>query len=296
MFFSDPQRRCLTPPSRAAFADTAFHAVSLCNTAFRGLNKLAMMSAAPFQLYVWPQYLLMLGPAYASAQHRHHAAQIAFGLDGPVTFESPHTGLHCADMLLISPDTPHAHPAFGALAFLYLFPESVAWLRSPYREKSGLVPLPFHQQLRSVARSAAAGDTIAAQRVVDDLMGESASSALSDDALVSRAIALISRSLDGRITLATVAKAVHRSPSRLAHRFREATGVPLRHYVLWCRLRAAAEAAMRGASLTEAAHRAAFADSAHLSRTFRAMFGVAPSLLFKPGQASVTFCETAVSP
>lgn len=48
---------------------------------------------------------------------------------------------------------------------------------------------------------------------------------------------------------------------------------------------------MRGAGLTEAAHRAGFADSAHLSRTFRAMFGVAPSLLFKPGQANVTFCE-----
>jgi hypothetical protein len=29
----------------------------------------------------------MLGPAYASAQHRHHAAQIAFGLDGQVIFE-----------------------------------------------------------------------------------------------------------------------------------------------------------------------------------------------------------------
>jgi len=43
------------------------------------------------------------------------------------------------------------------------------------------------------------------------------------------------------------------------------------------------------------AHPAGFADSAHLSRTFRAMFGVAPSLLFKRGQAGVTFCETAAS-
>lgn len=259
------------------------------------LNKLATMSVAPFQLYVWPQRLLMLGPAYASAQHRHHAAQIAFGLDGPVIFESPQTGLHRADMLLISPNTPHAHPAFGALAFLYLYPESIEWLHLPGREKSGLVPLPFHQRLRSIARCAAGGDATAARSLVDDLVGKPTSSALSDDALVSRAIAHINRSLDRTITLAAVAKAVHRSPSRLAHRFREATGVPLRRYVLWCRLRTAAEAAMRGASLTEAAHRAGFADSAHLSRTFRAMFGVTPSLLFKPGQASVTFCETAAS-
>jgi AraC family transcriptional regulator len=242
------------------------------------------MSVAPFQLYVWPQRLLMLGPAYASAQHRHHAAQIAFGLDGPVIFESPHTGLHRADMLLISPDTPHAHPAFGALAFLYLYPESIEWVSFPGRGKGGLVPLPFNQRLRSVARCAAAGDAVAARALAGDLIGRSASGALSDDALITRAIAFISRSLDGPITLATVAKAVHRSPSRLAHRFTAAIGVPLRRYVLWCRLRAAADAAMRGASLTEAAHLAGFADSAHLSRTFRAMFGVTPSLLFKPAR------------
>lgn len=88
---------------------------------------------APFQLYVWPQRLLKLGPAYASAQHRHHAAQMAFGLDGPVIFESPQTGLYRADMLLISPNTPHAHPVFGALAFLYFVPRKnrVATLSRP---------------------------------------------------------------------------------------------------------------------------------------------------------------------
>ena len=183
------------------------------------LNKLAMMSVAPFQLYVWPQRLLMLGPAYASAQHRHHAAQIAFGLDGPVVFESPQTGLHRADMLLISPNTPHAHPAFGALAFLYLYPESIEWLGFPGREKGGIVPLPFSQRLRSVARSAAAGDGVAAQALVGDLIGKSANSALSDDALISRAIAFISRSLDGPITLAAVAKAVKRPACRCGAMF-----------------------------------------------------------------------------
>lgn len=34
-----------------------------------------------------------------------------------------------------------------------------------------------------------------------------------------------------------------------------------------------------GSSLTEAAHAAGFADSAHFSRTFRRMFGVAPASL-----------------
>ena len=253
------------------------------------------MSVAPFQLYVWPQRLLMLGPAYASAQHRHHAAQIAFGLDGPVIFESPQTGLHRADMLLISAEYASRASGVWCLGISLSLPRKHRVDKLSRPGKGRIVPLPFDQQLRSIARSAAAGDAVAARSLVDHLIGKSAGSALSDDALVSRAVALINRSLDGPITLAAVAKAMHLSPSRLAHRFRAATGLPLRRYILWCRLRAAAEAAMRGASLTEAAHGAGFADSAHLSRTFRAMFGVTPSLLFKPGQARVTFCETAAS-
>lgn len=268
------------------------HAKNIMPRRCPDLNKLADMPIAPFQLYVRPHRLLMLAPAYASARHRHHAAQIAFGLDGPVVFESPETGLHRADMLLIPPDTMHAHPAFGASAFLYLEPESIEWVSFPGREDSRLVPLPLNQQLRLVARCAAAGDGVAARSLVDDLIGKAASGGHRDDALVSHTCTLIRRSLDGPITLAALSKAVHLSPSRLVHRFREATGVPLRRYVLWCRLRAAADAAMRRSNLTEAAHLAGFADSAHLTRTFRAMFGVAPSLLFKPGRADVTFCES----
>lgn len=259
------------------------------------MNKLAMMSVAPFQVYVWPQRMLALGPAFASAQHRHHTAQIAFGLDGPVVFESPQTGRRSADMLLIPPDMPHSHPAFGAWAFLYLEPESSEWLHFPGPKEGNLVPLPFNRRLRGIAHRAAAGNAAAARSLVADLIGQPASSAPRDDALISHAISLIHRNLDGPITLATLAEAVHLSPSRVAHRFRQAIGVPLRRYVLWCRVRRAAEAAMRGSSLTEAAHLAGFADSAHLSRTFRGTFGVAPSRFLKPGLASVTFCETAAN-
>ncbi|HZP06420.1 MAG TPA: AraC family transcriptional regulator [Terracidiphilus sp.] len=253
------------------------------------------MSEAPFKVYVWPQRVLVLGPGFASIRHRHHAAQFAFGLDGPVIFEAPQTGLQRSEMLLISPNAPHAHPAFGPLGFLYLEPESVEWASFAGRGQENFVHLPFSERQRSVARCAAAGDGAAASSLVDNLIGKSPSSALPDDALVSQTIANIRRSLDAPIKVAALAKAVHRSPSRLAHRFREATGVSMRRYVLWCRLRAALDAALRGSSLTAAAHLAGFADSAHLSRTFRAMFGVAPSFFFKPGLASITFCGIGAS-
>ncbi len=253
------------------------------------------MSSAPFQLYVWPQRLLLLAPAYISHRHRHHAAQITLGLDGPVVFETPRAGVHSADLLLIPPDIPHAHPAFGASAMLFLEPESIEWAHFSKCGAGGLVPLSFDHQLRSFARCAAAGDAVAAQALVDHLIGKSVSYSPGFDPLVSQACEHIRLRLNRRITLAELAKAVHRSPSRLAHRFREATGVPLRRFILWRRLRAAAEIAMRGSNLTEAAHAAGFADSAHLSRTFRSMFGIAPSFLFSRGQLDVTFLGTSVS-
>jgi AraC-like DNA-binding protein len=260
-----------------------------------GLNKLANVSTAPFQLYVWPQRLLLLTPAYVSHRHRHHAAQITFGLHGPVVFETPQNGVHSADLLLVPPDIPHAHPAFGAAAMLFLEPENIEWDHFADQANGGFVTLPFDHRLRSFARCAAGGDALAAQALVDHLIGKSVSFSADFDPLVSQACEHIRQHLNSTISLADLARAVHRSPSRLAHRFREATGVPLRRFILWCRLRAAAERAMRGSNLTEAAHAAGFADSAHLSRTFRSMFGITPSSLFSGGQLEVTFLETALS-
>jgi AraC-like DNA-binding protein len=49
--------------------------------------------------------------------------------------------------------------------------------------------------------------------------------------------------------------------------------------VLWLRLRIAITRVQAGDDLTVAAHAAGFADSAHLTRTCRDMFGLPPSLL-----------------
>ena len=70
------------------------------------------------------------------------------------------------------------------------------------------------------------------------------------------------------------------SSGRLSRLFRAATGMPIRRYVLWLRLRAALGALQSGdRTLSEAAHEAGFSDAAHLTRTFRRMFGIAPSAL-----------------
>ena len=74
---------------------------------------------------------------------------------------------------------------------------------------------------------------------------------------------------------------VHLSPSRFAHLFKKVVGVPVRRYVLWLKMRRALDLAIAGDSLTTAALSAGFSDSAHLSRSVRAMMGIAPEFLFR---------------
>lgn len=85
--------------------------------------------------------------------------------------------------------------------------------------------------------------------------------------------------LDQRVTLADVAGVVALSPGRCRHLFVSQTGLTFRAYLLWLRLGHAVRIIAARRSITEAAHDAGFADAAHLSRTFRRNFGIAPATL-----------------
>jgi len=106
------------------------------------------------------------------------------------------------------------------------------------------------------------------------------------DARIVCAIDALRAQIGRAVSLPEVAAAAHLSPSRFRHLFVEQTGMPLRTYLLWRRLLHVWELLSAGETLSGAAHLAGFADSAHLSRTARAMFGVAPSALQMSGPLS----------
>lgn len=94
-----------------------------------------------------------------------------------------------------------------------------------------------------------------------------------------RVVEYVESHLDGVPKLADAARLVGLSATRLTHLFSTEVGVPFRNYVLWARIKSVAEATRRGANATDAAVEAGFSDSAHLSRTFRGMFGLPPSFV-----------------
>ena len=93
---------------------------------------------------------------------------------------------------------------------------------------------------------------------------------------IAHALATIEKSTDMSIRLGDLIKGSGLSASRFRHLFKAQVGMPFKSYLLWIKLQRAIQILATSPSLTHAAHGAGFADSAHLSRTFRRTFGLAP--------------------
>lgn len=227
-----------------------------------------------------------LGPA---GTHAHHAIQITLALDGAVRFQmsaAPPTG-PIAGAVIASGRT-HAFEAAGAtVALIFVEPESASGrVLQALCGEAGFVQLNAVRAAgvgRQLAEAWAGGrerDALieAAEGVVAAIASGAAPSG-AVDARIMRALELIRQQLAQPLRIGSIAQAVHLSPGRLRHLFVAQTGITFRGYVLWQRMQDVLQAIEAGATLTDAAHAAGFSDSAHLTRTFRRMFGIAPSAM-----------------
>ncbi|MFT3665366.1 helix-turn-helix transcriptional regulator [Piscinibacter sp.] len=116
-----------------------------------------------------------------------------------------------------------------------------------------------------------------ARRLVHALCGLADARAVAPDA---RVVHVAGRLRGGAAApLDDLAREVRLSGTRLRHLFHEQCGVSIRTYALWAKLRRGSVGMAHSQHLTEVAAEAGFADLAHMSRTFRSMFGLLPSYL-----------------
>ncbi len=242
------------------------------------------------QIHFWRGGSLWIGLASAGADvHAHHAIQLCIGLKGRVRLRAPSADRWTEyAAALVPPHVPHAFDAEGSVvANLFCEPESVTGRlllqRFGAREIAAVELRDAEAAVERLRECYAAGqpaETLSdAARVVLATFAAAVEPAPPTDPRVLKAIATIEQRLDRSVTLAEVAASVHLSPSRFRHLFVAETGVAFRPYVLWLRLQAALAHALSGESWTVAASHANFADSAHLTRTFKRMFGVVPAAL-----------------
>jgi AraC-like DNA-binding protein len=201
--------------------------------------------------------------------------------------------------VVTAPDTPHAIDATGREVLLvFLDPESTAGAALlpaiggaarllTARERDLLLQDAAPQAMTPQAMTPQAmmttdfGDTWT-RRAVSVLGGGVVGERKPVHPRVKRALGIIrAGSTTTDVSLEALADAVGLSPGRFMHAFTESLGVPLRPYLQWLKVQRAASAIVGGEPLARAAAAAGFSDAAHMSRTFRRMFGVAPSELRK---------------
>lgn len=245
-------------------------------------------SAPQIHIYVWPERFLYLGPSTTTSPHRNHAATWLVAHEGTLSI-SLASGEKLQNEVVYIPSeveyaTEDAHTLIGAL---YWEPESESFQRAATQFDIA-TPRGFKCRYSGSAELATlydASTTLAeANRVLASIFGLpdfGSDRARVSDARIAGVLQFLRDAPHDYDSLETLAERAHLSPSRFQHLFKEQVGVPVRRYVLWQKMRRALDLAMAGESVTSAALSAGFADTAHLSRTVRAIMGVAPEFLLR---------------
>lgn len=208
-----------------------------------------------------------VGPGLDLAPHRNAVATIALSRDQP--FELAFPGIRpraeTHHVAVIPPGTLHHLRAGGDVIFLYLDA-----LSDDFRS------LEFSRLSHGRAR-------ICETPVSPDVDSLCNALGVPPRPAIDPRLSNVVRRIDVRpqdfAAVDDAAQLVGVSSSRFQALFRQSVGLSFRRYRLWRRMALVVRSMSKGRSMTDAAHQAGFASSAHLSAAFRAMFGLSPSRL-----------------
>jgi len=232
-------------------------------------------------LLAWPAAMIVWGPGFTAARHIHHCAQLIMVMRGTLRIRSgPGNKWKSCGAALVRPDAVHEIQAQLRSTLLIAFVDVESELGAGLSDtvSKDISPIPA----KRVAQWRAVLGTDLNQAQIERWLRSDLFNAPRPVKLhpgVNRVLKHVRERL-GRteeFSLTSLAAPSGLSQSRFMHVFTESVGVALRPYILWLRLQRAACNLMDGASATEAAHLAGFADGAHLTRTFRRMLGVTPT-------------------
>jgi len=245
------------------------------------------------RVYVWGDGSLFIGHGGGRAQpHAHHALQITVAVspdEQAFVLHAAGTAARISRFCLVPAHLRHVFDGGGGhIAHVFVAPESREGraLTARYGKESVVA-------LEDDAGKAAAerwrrcffttrrdeDDTVRTARSLVAELARTAPATAPSDSRISALREHVARHPGGKLSLEEAARVVHLSPGRLRHLFVEETGTTFRSYLVWQRLLNATATVMEGGNWTDAAHASGFADSAHLSRSFRQMFGVSPTMI-----------------
>lgn len=258
-------------------------------------------------LHIWDGFLLFASHEIVNTYHAHYAASIVIATgtpERPIRIENEFAERSTYGAVIIPPNFPHRLSAPGTdVVVLQIDPD--------LDEAAAIASGADRDELRPASVDIADIKNLSERvaRLLYEAVDCAEALSLAREILTAaRNPNPCSRKLDSRvesvlqhlraleeipvdINTDEMARLVGLSEERFRTIFRQHMGLRFRRYLLWLRLRRAAVLLSDGRSLTDTAHAAGFYDSAHFSRTFREMFGHAPSdLLGQPRRLRIRCC------
>jgi AraC-like DNA-binding protein len=224
------------------------------------------------------RYAAFRGAMTDARPHAHVAWQWMAGIGPePLMVEGPNAERLTGSCLMIPGGAPHRVIGAAPMVALWFDP---ATIRRQARFAAIRGPAAIHTTseesaaLKRVVGAAPGGDfKRAARQLALTLIGRPPST---PDPVFDETMARLVPDAAPAPAISTIARDLGMPLRSLRARFAETTGTSLRAYRLWTRLVIALRTIANGATLTDAAHEAGFADGAHFSRTFQRQFGLAP--------------------
>jgi len=229
---------------------------------------------------VWPAAMVVWGPGFTTAGHRHHCVQLVMAMHGTLLIrgKSDDPWMRCG-AALVRPDAAHEVDARDTTVLIG-FVDSESELGAALSER-------IEGGISCISETEVARWRLALGRIPTEARVErwvrTQLLHRRRPVKIHPGVSLVLKHLRQKLgisddfSLKTMAGISGLSQSRFMHVFTESTGVPLRPYILWLRLQRACCDLMAGATVTAAAHNAGFSDAAHLTRTFRRMLGMTPT-------------------
>lgn len=217
------------------------------------------------------------------ALHHHPAVQVSIGFGSAMELHTASGARLQCRLVVIASGAKHAlHTGDSPALSAYLRPDTGAGahLNELCRARGDSDQVwAVETDARFIAQVAAtlAADGIdeAVDMMLAQLLPAAAAGTVTHPQL-RQAVDLMQARIPRATDLGSVARAVALSPDYLGRLFRRQTGTSFTATARWLRLLAAFRHLAAGASVTDAAHLAGFADGAHATRTCRELTGAAP--------------------
>lgn len=230
-------------------------------------------------VYLSQDYGWFVGNFDNNQTHQHFALQLSIPLEGKITVKTEETTLDTHQPVLIQSNVIHQLESEFPHFLLLMNPASSVghfWRQLAQSELQTVSQL-VTQEMKSVLENSQNEQNFPKQlnTVIDRYNCLCDTQQHAGDDRINQAIAYLEKHSERIISLEEIANHCHLSTSRFLHLFKEETGISFRRAQSWNKLVNAIPDFGR-TSFTEIAHKVGFADSAHLSRTFKENFGFSP--------------------